>query len=309
MWQWSFRLRSGGCVAVGAGASGKLRGMAGEAEEHVVQRRAAKGDVVDGNVRLVQLSHDLNETARAATCGDGDASHVVVEGVLTLGRAREQRDRARQLAPLADNYFDPLSADLRLELVGRTAGDDLSVVHHDDLVGELIRLFEVLRGEEKRGALAHETADDVPHAETTARVEPRCGFVEEQDLWPAAERAGEIEPAAHPAGVRLDDAIRGIGEPELLEQLGGAPARLTPGELIQPAEQLKVLATGEVLVDRRVLTRETHDVADLLRLAHDVESADRRSPGIGPQQRREDPHRGRLAGTIRAEHPENAAFG
>src|SRR5687768_9959939 len=236
MWQWSFLLRSGGCVAVRAGARGKLRGMAGEAEEHVVQRRAAKSDVVNGNVRLVQLSHDLNETARAISCGDRDASHVVVEGVLTLGRAREQGDRARQLRPLADDYLDPLAADLRLELVGRAAGNDLSVIHDDDLVRKLISLFEVLRGEEKRGALAHEAADDVPHAETTARVEPRCGFVEEQDLWPAAERAGEIEPAAHSARVRLDDAIGGIGEPELLEQLGSAPARLGPGELIQPTE-------------------------------------------------------------------------
>ena len=53
---------------------------------------------------------------------------------------------------------------------------------------------------------------------------PGRGFVEEQDPWLAAERAGEIEPAAHAARVRLDHAIRGIGEPELLEQLGGAPA-------------------------------------------------------------------------------------
>src|SRR5688500_12548354 len=204
MWQWSFLLRSGGCVAVRARARGKLRGMAGEGEEHVVQRRAAKGDVVNGNVGLVQIAHDLNETARAAARGDGDASHMVVEGVLTLGRARQQRDRARQRGPVADDYLDPLAADLRLELIGRAAGDDLSVVDHDDLVGQLIRLFEVLRGEEERGALPHEAADDVPHSETTARVEPRRWFVEEQDLRSPAERTGKIEPAAHAAGVRLD---------------------------------------------------------------------------------------------------------
>ena len=45
----------------------------------------------------------------------------------------------------------------------------------------------------------------------------------------------------------------------------------------------------------------------LLRVAHDVEAGHARRPTVGEQQRRQDPHGGRLAGAVRAEQAEHAA--
>ena len=87
-------------------------------------------------------------------------------------------------------------------------------------VGQLVGLLEVLRGEQERRALADQLADDVPHAEPAARVEAGGRLVEEEQPRPADQGAGEVEPAAHAARVGLHDAVGGVGEVELLEQLG-----------------------------------------------------------------------------------------
>ena len=64
--------------------------------------------------------------------------------------------------------------------------------------------------------------DDVPHAQPAAGVEAGRRLVEEQQPRPPDERAGEVEPAAHAAGVGLDDPVAGVDQVELLEQLAGA---------------------------------------------------------------------------------------
>ena len=60
--------------------------------------------------------------------------------------------------PVVDDDLDPLAADLRLELVGRAAGDDLAVVDDRDRVGELVRLLEVLRRQQQRRPFADEAS-------------------------------------------------------------------------------------------------------------------------------------------------------
>ena len=68
-------------------------------------------------------------------------------------------------------------------------------------------------------ALADEVVEDAPQLVAGARIEAGRGLVEEQDLRAGDERRGEVEPAAHPAGVRPSPASAGVRERELLEQL------------------------------------------------------------------------------------------
>lgn len=63
----------------------------------------------------------------------------------------------------------------------------------------------------------------------------------------------------------------------------------------------KVLASGEILIHRRVLARQPDHRSELLRLAHDIETRDRRAARIRLQERRKDPNGGGLARTVRAE--------
>ena len=98
-----------------------------------------------------------------------------------------------------------------------------AVVDHDDVVGERVRLVEVLRGEQHGDAVRDESADRPPHALPAARVEPGRRLVEEQHRRPHDEAGREVEAPAHAAGVALDHAVGGVDELELLEQLAGPP--------------------------------------------------------------------------------------
>ena len=163
-----------------------------------------------------------DEHRRPAAAGrHGQASRVLVERDLALALGLQHRHRPRDRGPVANDDLDPLAADLRLELVRGPAGDDLAVVDDGDRVGQFVGFFEVLRREEQRRAFAHEAADDVPHPEPAAWVQPRRRLIHEQDPRPPDEGASEVEPAAHATRVRLDHAVAGVGEVELLEELGG----------------------------------------------------------------------------------------
>src|SRR5205085_2871400 len=81
-------------------------------------------------------------------------------------------------------------------------------------------------------------------------------------------------------------------------------SRLRCGEVVQPPDHLEVLEAGEVLVHGGGLPCEADHVAEPLRILHDVVARNRRSAAIGTEQRGQDPHGRRLAGSVRAEQAE-----
>ena len=123
----------------------------------------------------------------------------------------------------AELDLEPLAAQAILQLVRRSLGDQPSVVDHGDRVREPVGLVEVLRRQEHGRALGDEPVDRLPQREAAARVEPGGRLVEEHHGRVGDQRRGEIEPAAHAAGVRLRDAARDLEQVEALEQLVAAP--------------------------------------------------------------------------------------
>ena len=134
----------------------------------------------------------------------------------------------------------------RLELAARALGDDLAVVDDRDAVGELVGLVEVLRGEQHGRALGDEHAHDLPHLVAAARIEAGRGLVEEQQLGGHDDAGGDVEPAAHAAGVGLDQPVGRVGEAERVEQLVGPRLGRPRREAEQPAEQHEVLAPAQL---------------------------------------------------------------
>jgi hypothetical protein len=147
--------------------------------------------------------------------------------------------------------------------------------------------------------------DHLPEAEPAARVEPGRGLVEEDDRRARDQGGREVEAPSHAARVRLDDSVGGLGEVEALEQLGGAPLRLTLRQVVKAPDHDEVLGAGQVLVDRRKLAGEADARAQLGALLDHVHPGDLRAAAIRPQQGREDAHRGRLSGPVRAEEAEH----
>jgi hypothetical protein len=96
-----------------------------------------------------------------------------------------------------------------------------------------------------------------------------------------------------------------IGEREAVELLVGDPARMV--EVSQLADQHEVLAAGKGLVDRCELAGEADRLADVGGLRGDVEPVHHGAAVVSLEQRGEDLHDGCLAGSVGAEHSEDAA--
>ena len=118
-----------------------------------------------------------------STTGTVATSSVVVEARWRSTRTAAWRARPRS-SSLADATVTSMRSlpMLRLQLVGRAVRDGAPVVEHDDVVGEPVGLFEVLRREDDRGAVADEVAQHVPQLVAAARVETGGRLVEEQHL-------------------------------------------------------------------------------------------------------------------------------
>ena len=117
-------------------------------------------------------------------------------------------------------------ADRALQFPGRAFGDHLAGVDHGDPIGELVRLVQVLRGQEHRRPSAARAADDVPDLVAAARIEPGRRLVEEEQVRRDDDPGRDVEPPPHAPGVGLYLLIRRLGEPERVEQFLGPPLRL-----------------------------------------------------------------------------------
>ena len=99
----------------------------------------------------------------------------------------------------------------------------MAVVDDPDAIGEDVRLFEVLGGQEDGDlVLAREPRDLVPKRGAALNVEPGGRFVEEEHAWPVDECHREVEPALHPARVAADLAVGSMCQPDAGDQLVGA---------------------------------------------------------------------------------------
>ena len=81
------------------------------------------------------------------------------------------------------------------DLVGRAPLFDLSVVHHHHLVGEFEGLLLVMRHEHAGHAdLVVQPPQPLPQFHSHLGIERAEGLVEQEDLRPDGQRAGECHP-------------------------------------------------------------------------------------------------------------------
>src|SRR5581483_1957883 len=162
--------------------------------------------------------------------------------------------------------------------------DDDATIDDDDLVGQLVCLFQVLGGQQQRCASRHELADDGPHTEAAARVEARRRLVQEQHQRLGNEADGEVEAPLHAARVPLGGTVCRVDQVEALEQLVGAALPFRAVEVIEAAHDVEVLAAGQLLLDGGRLAGEADDLADGGGGADDVASLDEGAPAVGLEQ-------------------------
>src|SRR3954468_23408998 len=137
-----------------------LSGVTGQCQEDVIEGRTAYGESGDVDAGGVESTYDIEQQLRAPIAHpEADAS--AVDGRRPVTDARDGLDGGADLRQSCDVELHDVAADAVLQLVRRARRDDQPVVDDDDLVAELVGLFEVLRREQQRRPLADELADDI----------------------------------------------------------------------------------------------------------------------------------------------------
>jgi hypothetical protein len=67
---------------------------------------------------------------------------------------------------------------------------------------------------------------------------------------PGRTHPGQVEPAAHAAGIGGRGILAGLGKIEPAEQFGRAPPAFGPAQVVQAGHQDQVLLAGEHVVHR-----------------------------------------------------------
>src|SRR4051794_13492281 len=283
------------------GSRGALEMAAGLLHEDVVEGRFDELERRDHQPRLVERSHDRSDLGRSA--GDGDREVAAIRGRPVIAEPRHHLVGKLQVGPLDERQVEMRAPDLGLQHRGRALGDDPPAADDPDAVGQLIGLLEVLRREEDRRPLVAQPPDLLPERDPARGVEACCRLVEEQHLGRMDQRHREIEPPAHPAGVRADPALRRLAEPDAIDQVRRPVAHVARRDAVQRRLELHQLTAGHQHVQRRLLQRDADPLAHEVRLGRHVVAGHERAPAGRAQQGDEHPDGGRLA---RAVGPEEA---
>ena len=245
--------------------SGALEAPPGRLQEDVVQRGPRDRDRADLDVGGVQPADDLRDRGRAVL--DEERERVL------LG------DHAIQAGKLADHLLgalgvgtveldrDHVLADLGLQALRASPAATISPCIDDrEPLAELVGLLQVLGGEEDRraaSALMLRTSSQTVSREAGSR--PVVGSSRKSTLRLVDERARQVEPPLHPAGVGLGAPVGGVGQPDQLEQLGGALTTGGAGDPVEAALELEQLPAGLDRIQADLLQRHADAAAHLRR--------------------------------------------
>ncbi len=278
--------------------------MLGQGQENVVQAGAAHreaGDQRPARVGRVEQRPHLGGAALGRHA-QRQAGLVAVDGVVGKVAADLVEGGFARAGQVKTLDGDPL-----LELGGGALGDDAPAVQYRDRFRKPFGLFQVLGGEEDGHPGRGQVPDHPPHGQPALRVQPGRRLVQEDHRRAADQAGGDVEAAAHPAGVGAHAAPRGRGQVELPDQLGRALPGLGPGQPGQPAHHPQVLLAGLHLVQRGELPGEADPAADLGPVAAHVEARHPGPPGVRLGERGQDAHGRGLARSVRPEQGEHAA--
>ena len=240
-------------VAVSAGGRVRRCPVPGQGEEHVVEARQAQRQLGDLDASVLQDPHHRGHGIPVDDRGRNPSLPAVDHRVGAQRPGHELHGIGQAVRP-GHPYLQRLTTQPSLELLWSPSCDDRACVDDDDLVGEVVGLLQVLRGEQHRGPVGGEGADHAPGVAPSRGVQTRRRFVEEHHRRSADQARGEVQPAAHAAGVRPDCPVGRVVQPGVLDELLRPCGRPPPRQAEEPPDHAEVLPAGQVGVDGGVLT-------------------------------------------------------
>src|ERR687895_846117 len=195
-------------------------------QEDVVQGRLVEPEVGHPQVLGVERPHHVREAAGTAVQPDGDGPGL---GGDLLAEASQNPSHGAALTWLHGRSLYAGASDLGLQRLRRVLCDDSAMIYDPNPVRKHVGLLEVLgRQKDRHPVLAREMADLRPHCVAALGIEAGRRLVQKKDAWPVYQGEREVEPALHPAGVAPHPPVRGLREPDALEELIGPLSPLRP---------------------------------------------------------------------------------
>jgi hypothetical protein len=225
--------------------------VAGQREEHVVERGLPHLDVIDRDAHLVKGPHDSGRQPDGTGHARPQPQTIPVRDDGARGERRENI-RGTSIQP-GQADFDARTADSRLEGAGGALGDDAAVVDDRDVVGEFVG-FVML-------ALLRHMSTRVGEVAGVLSFLLSASF-EETGISPAMlrERAIAGEPSALSEMLRRAAARGEIGPGEVSHRIAAVPVDLVRHELIM--NQAPVPDTDLVEIVDDIFLPLVHRAAD-----------------------------------------------
>src|SRR5262245_20494674 len=159
--------------------------------------------------------------------------------------------------------------------------------------------IHVVCGHKHRQSVSRERVDFVPKLPSCLRIDPGGGLVEEQQLR-AWQRAGaECQPLLPPTREFSRELLFPPCETKPLDRTACSGSWLI--NAVDPADELKVLAHREILIEAEALRHVANVTLDLVGFSADVVTEARSGPGVRRQQSAQHADGGCLSGTVGAE--------
>jgi hypothetical protein len=288
-----------------------LDSLAGDGEEHVVERRRADVEPGHGQPLVAERDEQVRPVLAGGLGGDADARLGHLDGgvVERLEAAGDGCGPISGVGAALDVDVEYLAADPSLEVGRRPLGDDGAVEDDRQPVAELVGLLEVLGREEDGGAAVVYRPEVLPQPVAGLRVQARRRLVEEDQWRLVNQRRRGVEPLLHAAGELLGALVGLVGEVDEVQQVGDAPVALAPRDAVGLAGEPDVLLRCQLRVDAGLLGHVADGLPDLPGLGRHVEAVDPDAPAGRRQQRGEHLDRGRLARAVRPEEAEELPLG
>jgi hypothetical protein len=173
---------------------------------------------------------------------------------------------------------------------------------HADPVGQVLGLVQVVGGEQHRGALVPQSADEVPELAAHLRVEAGGGLVQEQQLGAADDAEGDVEAAALASGEQAGAAAALVGQADGLDDLVDVP-----GVPVVAGEVAQHLLDGDQVEVAALLQHHADPLAPVGAGPAGVRAEDGELTAVPVAEAFEDLGDGGLPGPVRAEQGEDLA--
>jgi len=283
----------------------------GDRQEHVVKCRCA--DVEPGHRQIGVTERDQQIGAVLAGGLGGDADPLVGHYDCSVGEGVELAGDPRRLFPrrvaVFEFHVEHVTADLAFQPVRASVGDDLAVENHRESVAQLIRLFEVLRGQKDRRPEVVDAPEVVPQPVARLRIQPGRRLVQEDQRRSVNQRGRGVEAFLHAAGELFGALVCDVREIDEIEQFSDAVGPLATRHAVRLTGKFDVLLSGELRVDTRLLGHVPDGLADSPCVRTHVELVDAHLASGRRQKRRKHFDRRRLSRAVRPEEAEELALG